>query len=145
MLCTLLDTGVSCVCINRVSFAMQQLGDLRDIGHVGRSAMNMMNQSRIGIGADMRLHPEEVLITFLGLMHLGIALSFLVLGRAGGMNDGGIDDGALAQRQAFLLHITVDDRRGQLMLFQQVPEVHDRSVFRYRGPQKSGVQTAAWA
>ncbi|SOQ06754.1 hypothetical protein CFBP1573P_01535 [Pseudomonas syringae pv. persicae] len=51
------------------------------------------------------------------------------------MNDGGIDDGALAQGQAFLLQITVDDREdrwGQLMRFQQVPEVHDRGVFRYR-------------
>ena len=35
------------------------------------------------------------------------------------MNDGGIDDGALAQGQAFFLQITVDDRedrRRQLML-----------------------------
>ncbi|VVP31727.1 hypothetical protein PS865_04396 [Pseudomonas fluorescens] len=38
------------------------------------------------------------------------------------MNDGGIDDGALAQGQAFVLQITIDDREdrgGQLMLFQQ--------------------------
>lgn len=69
---------------------MQQLGDLRDIGHISRSAVNMMNQSRISIGADIRLHPED------GLMHLGIALAFLVLGRTGGMNDGGTDDGDLA-------------------------------------------------
>ena len=138
MLFTFLDTGVSSVCIHRVFFAMQQLGDLRDIGHIGRSAMNMMNQSRLGIGADMRLHPKEVLVPFLGLMHLGIALSFPVLGRAGGMNDGGIDDGALTQREAFVLQITVDDRedcRGELMLFQQVPEVHDRGVFRDRRAQ----------
>lgn len=54
------------------------------------------------------------------------------------MNDGGIDDGALAQGQAFLLQITVDDRencRRQLMLLQQVPEVHDRGVFRDRRAQ----------
>ena len=43
-------------------------------------------------------------------MHLRNALAVFVLGRAGGMNDGGIDDGALAQRQAFLLQITIDDR-----------------------------------
>lgn len=42
---TLLDTGVSRVCINRVSFPMKQLGGLRDIGHIYRSAMNMMNHS----------------------------------------------------------------------------------------------------
>ncbi|CAB5586222.1 Uncharacterised protein [Pseudomonas putida] len=35
------------------------------------------------------------------------------------MNNGGIDDGALAQRQAFFLQITIDDRkdcRCELML-----------------------------
>ena len=98
----------------------------------------MMNQSRLGIGADMRLHSEEVLVTFLRLMHFGITLSLLVLGRAGGMNDGGIDDGALAQGHVFVFQITIDDRedrRCQLMLFQQVPEVHDRGVFRDRGAQ----------
>jgi hypothetical protein len=78
-------------------------------------------------------------------MHLGIALSFLVLGRAEGMNDGGIDDGALAQGQAFVLQITIDDRedrRGQLMLFQQMPEVHDRGVFRYRGAKGQACKLA---
>ena len=145
MLLTLLDTGVSSVCINRVFFAVQQLGDLRDIGHIGRSAMNMMNQSRLRIGADMRLHAEKVLVTFLRLMHLGITLSFLVPGRARGMNDGGIDDSALAQGQAFLLQITVadrEDRRGQLMFFQQVAEVHDRGVFRYRCAQGQACKLA---
>jgi hypothetical protein len=58
------------------------------------------------------------------------------------MSDGGIDDGALAQRQAFFLQITADDRRGQLMLFQQVLEVHDRGVFRYRGAQGQACKLA---
>jgi hypothetical protein len=43
------------------------------------------------------------------------------------------------------LQITVDDRedrRGQLMLFQQVPEVHDRGVFRYRGAQGQACKLA---
>ncbi len=75
---------------------MQKFGNLCDIGHVGGGAMNMMNQSRLNIGADMSLHPEEVLVTFAGLMHLGVALTFFVLGRAWRMNNGGIDDGALA-------------------------------------------------
>jgi hypothetical protein len=63
--------------------------------------MNVMNQAGVDISVDMSLPREEILVTFLGLMPLGIALSFLVLGRAGGMNNGGFDDGTLAQRQAF--------------------------------------------
>ena len=46
----------------------------------------------------------------LGLIHLGIALAVVVLGRAWCMINGSVDDGALAQRQAFFLQIAVDDR-----------------------------------
>jgi hypothetical protein len=61
------------------------------------------------------------------------------------MNNGGIDDGALAQRQAFFLQITVDERkdcRCELMLLQQVPEVHDRGVFRDRRAQRQACELA---
>ncbi|MNG30687.1 hypothetical protein D3C84_1163490 [compost metagenome] len=40
--------------------------------------------------------------------------------------------GALAQGGAFTLQVTIDDRencRRQFMLFQQVPETHDRGFF----------------
>lgn len=37
-----------------------------------------------------------------------------------------------SQRQAVFLQITVEDRGSQFVLFQQVQEVHDRGVFRYR-------------
>lgn len=41
-------------------------------------------------------------------MHLGIAFTFLVLGRTGCVDDGGVDDGALAQRQALVSQVIVD-------------------------------------
>ena len=91
--------------------------------------------------------PEEILFTFLGLMHLGIAFSVFVLGRTGGMNNSGIDDGVLAQRETLFLQITVDDlkdRRCQLVLFQQVPEVHDRGVFGDRCAQRQTCELAHW-
>lgn len=47
MLFTLLDTGVSSVCIHRAFFAVEQFGDLRDIGHIGRSAMNMIDRKSV--------------------------------------------------------------------------------------------------
>ena len=43
----------------------------------------------------MGLHAKVPLIAFLGLVHLRIALLLFVLGRAGCLNDGGIDQGAL--------------------------------------------------
>lgn len=71
-------------------------------------------------------------------MHLWIAFTVLVFSRTGRVDNRPIDDGALAQREAFLLQITVDDRqdrRRQLMFLQRVPEVHDCGVFRDRRAQ----------
>lgn len=48
-----------------------------------------MNQFRLAVYADMRLHAEIPLIAFPGLAHLGIARFRLVLGRGGGADDGG--------------------------------------------------------
>ena len=87
----------------------------------------------------MRLHPQEILVTFLRLMHLGIAFTFLVLGRAGCVDDGGVDNGALAQRQALVPQVNVggfQDARRQLMLLQQVPKIHDRCVFGNRRAER---------
>src|SRR5438067_13545097 len=39
------------------------------------------------IDADMRLHTEVPLVAFPGLVHLGVALAALVLGRRGRMNN----------------------------------------------------------
>lgn len=62
---------------------MQQLCNLGDAGYIGCAAMDVVNQAQLSISADIGLHSEELLITFLDLMHLGSALSVFVLGRAG--------------------------------------------------------------
>jgi hypothetical protein len=54
-------------------------------------------------------HAKVVLIALLGLVHLRIALAILVLGRAGRMDDGRIDDAALTQHQAALAQVAIDD------------------------------------
>lgn len=92
----------------------------------------------------MRLHAEEILITFLRLMHFRIALAVLVLGRTGCVDDGCVDNGALAQRQALVSQVIIDgfrNARRQLMLLQQVPEIHDRRVFGDRSAER---QTSNW-
>lgn len=80
---------------------MQPFADLGDIGHIGGGAMDVMNQAGVGISADMGLHPEEILVTFPGLMHLGIALAVFIFGGATGMSNGGIDDGARRSDRPF--------------------------------------------
>jgi len=56
-----------------------------------------VHQARLGIGTDMRLHTEVVLIALLGLVHLWISLAILIFGRTRRMNQRRIDDSALTQ------------------------------------------------
>src|SRR5690606_30936009 len=100
MLGTLLDAGIAGIAADQVFIAVQQLVHLGDIGQVGRRAHHSMHQAGFAVGADVRLHPGVVLVALLGLVQLGIALAVLVLGRTRRMDQRGIDDGALAQRQA---------------------------------------------
>src|SRR5690554_3081614 len=94
MLGTLLDAGIAGIAADQVLFAVQQLVHLGDIGHVGRRAHHAVYQAGFAVGADVRLHAEVVLVALLGLVHLGIALAVLVLGRARRMDQRGVDDGA---------------------------------------------------
>src|ERR1700730_608570 len=64
---------------------MQQLGQYRAVGDIGRRRHHRMDQLGSTVDPEMRLHPEIPLVALLRLMHLGIArlAAFLV------------DDGAL--------------------------------------------------
>ena len=116
---------------------MQQCLRLRDVVDVGRGADHGIYKSRLGIDADVRLHAEMPLVTFLGLMHLGISLSFPILGPRWSGNDRGVDDGAFAQHQAFLGKVCFDRREdalGQFVLFQKMLELEKRRCIRCAFP-----------
>lgn len=104
-----LDAGVTRVGTDHVLIAVQQLIDLGDIGHVGRRAHHAVHQARLIIDTDVRLHAEVVLVTLLGLMHFRVALTVLVLGRTRRIDQRGIDDRALAQRQPSVAQIAIED------------------------------------
>ncbi len=92
-----------------------------------------MGQATLGIDTNVGLHAKVPLIAFLGLMHLRIALLLFVLGRAGSLNDGGIDQGALSHHDACFGQPAIDGHEqlaGQLMLLQQVAEIHDGGAVR---------------
>ena len=81
----------------------------------------------------MDFHAEVPLVALLGLVHLRIPLSFLVLGGTGRGDQGGIDDRALAHRHAFLIEMGFDglqDLLAQLVLLQQVAKGQDRRFIR---------------
>lgn len=96
MLWPFVHAGVARIGAYDVFIAIQQLSDFPHGRHIGGSALDVMCQPLLSIGA------EEVQVAFLCLMDFRIALAFLILGRAGCVADGGVDNRALTQRQAFV-------------------------------------------
>ncbi len=124
----LFDAGVAGIGADDVLVTVQQFVDLGDIRHVGCRAYHAVYQPRLIIHADVRLHAKVILVPFLALVHFRVALAVLVLGRAGRVDQCGIDDSALAQRQAAIPQVAIDyaeDAGCQLMFLQQATEVED--------------------
>jgi hypothetical protein len=131
------------------------------IGDLGSGAFDGMDQTTLGIDADMghlcglallvtasrfagppygrplpsACHPEVPLVAFLGLAHLGGALLVLVLGGTGCGNQRGIDDRAPLHAQAFIGQHGIDlgkDGNRQFVLFKQVTEAKDGAFVGHR-------------
>ncbi|AAW75732.1 unknown protein [Xanthomonas oryzae pv. oryzae KACC 10331] len=133
-LLALLKPGVAAVPAHRILLAVQQLVRLRDIGHVGRRAFDVVHQPGVIVHPDVRLHPEVILIPLLGLVHVRIALALLVLGRTGRRNDRGIHDRPAPQTLPFTRQVRVDpveQLARQIMPLQQMPEVENRRFIRH--------------
>ena len=125
---TLLDAGVTGVCADHVLLAVQQLIDLGDIRDIGCRDHHAVHQTRFIVDTYVCLGPEVILVALLGLMHLWVAFAVLVLGRARCIDQCGIDNGALAQRQATVTQVAIDhgqDASSQFVFLQQATEVED--------------------
>ncbi len=112
---------------------MQQITQLIEVMPVGRGGEQAVGQATLGINTNVGLHAKVSLIVFLGLMHLRIALLLFVLGRAGCLNDGGIHQGALSHHDACFGQPAIEGLEqlaGQLLLLQQVAEIHDGGAIR---------------
>lgn len=68
--------------------AVQQISHSFRVRLVGRRAPEGVHQAAVGDNADMRLHPEVLLVAHLGMVHLVIKLAFGILRRAGRGDDG---------------------------------------------------------
>lgn len=92
---------------------------MRHVVEVGGRADGGVDQSRVNIDADVRLHAEVPLLALLGLAHLGVSLTLIVLGRAKRRDDGGIHNSAGPEHQALLAQTGVDG--GQYLGSQLMP------------------------
>ena len=107
-------------------FPLQQGMGLRHIMGMGGCRDERMNQARFSIHTYRRLHAEVPLVSLLGLMHLWIALTLLILGRGRRGDDRRIHHRAFSEQQAVDGQRLVDSRKealGQLMLLRQATKL----------------------
>jgi len=79
--------------------AVQQVGGLGDVGHVGRTHHHRVHQLAIPVRANVRFHPEIPLMALLGLVHLRVAFALGILGRGRRGAERGVHQRAFAQQQ----------------------------------------------
>ena len=81
---------------------------LRDVVLIGRRCGDRVNQARVRIHTDMRLHAKVPVVAFLRLMHFRVTLARLVFGRTRCTDDGGVHNRAFFEQQAFLAQQPID-------------------------------------
>jgi len=109
-------------------FAVQQRMPLGDIIDVCGCSDDRMHQARLSVHPNMGFHAEVPLVALLNLVHLGVTLTGLVLGRAGRSNQRGVYHGARLEQQAVSSQLGVDDLQylgAQIVLFEQMTESQD--------------------
>ena len=111
--------------------AVQQFVNRRQVVNVGGRDYNGVHQPGVGVHTNVGFHAEEPLIALLGLVHLRVPLAAAVLGRTGGVDQGGINGGTGLEHQPTRGEQFVDQLQhggGQPVLFQQVPEAQDGAL-----------------
>ena len=120
------DTLIASIGKDNLLIAMQQGVTLGHVVDVGSGADDSVDQAGFGIHSNVGRHAEVPLVAFLALVHLGVALTMAVLGRAGCNNQGGIEHSARLEHQTFGGH-QLDT---EVVLFQQMPEPQDGGLIR---------------
>ena len=111
--------------------AVQQGVRLCDVVGVGRRGRDGVYQARFSIHATVGLHAKVPLVALFGLMHFGVSLAFVVLGRAGRCNKRGVHRRACLEHQATINQLGVDggqDLLAQPVGFKQVTKPQDGAL-----------------
>jgi hypothetical protein len=112
---------------------MEQLCSWGKVMHVGIGRFDRVDEAVVLVHTDVHLHAEVPLFALTGLVHLWIPLTLLVLGGAGGCDQGGVDDRSLLHGHALILEVTfhrLKDLLAEIVLLQQVEEGEDRGFIR---------------
>ena len=129
MLFPLLNAKVTGITKDALFVTVQQLTGGHDVVNVGGSGLNAVNQPQRVVDTDVHFHPEMPFVALLGLVHFRITLASLVLGGAGGGDNGGVNNAAFTQHQAIFLQMLVhflEQDLGKAVALQEMPEVENR-------------------
>ena len=135
-LLALFNASVARVGKDHFFLSMQQGMCLRNIVGIGRRCRDRMHQARVSVHANVRLHAKVPLVALLGLVHLRVALAFVVLGGAGRCNQGGIHHRACLEHQPAINQFGIDSRqylRAQVVLLEHVSKAQDGAFIRQSG------------
>ncbi len=116
-------------------FPVQQVGQYLAVMDVGCRGSNRMNQFRLAVHANMRLHAEVPLVALLRRVHLRVPFLLPVFGRTRRADDGGIHNRAPVYLQAVFLQVFANQLKqllAQVVGFQQVAELENRRLVRRR-------------
>ena len=90
---------------------VQQIGQDLGVVHVRQGRHHRMDELGLTVHPDVGLHPEIPLVSFLGLMHLGVARLGLIFSGTRRVDDRGIDDGAAGDAQATGGEVRIHQRK----------------------------------
>jgi len=104
---------------------------LRDVVRVGCCGCDRVHKARMNVHANVRLHAKVPLVALFGLMHIGVSLALVVLGRSGRSDQRGVHHGARLEHQTAINQLGVDggqDLLAQPVYFEHVAKPHDGAL-----------------
>ena len=116
---------------------MKQIFQNPRIMHIRRCCRDRVNHLRLAVDTNVCLHSEIPLLALAGLVHLGIALLILVLGRTRRVDDRGIDNGSTRHLHAILFQVDIhypEQLITEVVAFHQMTKLADRGLVRHRFP-----------
>jgi hypothetical protein len=127
------DAAVAGVYEYNIFFTVQQNLRLCDVVLIGSSARKSMNQARLSVCPNVRFQPEVPRVTFLGLVHLWVTLTRVVLSGARSCDQSGIIKSSSFEQQAPVDQLGVHCSKNlndQVVGFKQVTESEDGALIR---------------
>jgi hypothetical protein len=143
-------SGMRCVFTDNVSLSgvggvtphtgfipMEKVRRNLTVVYVLRRGRNRMNQLGTAVNTNMCLHAKIPLFSLLRLMHLRVPFFAEVFGRAGGIDDSSVHDGARADLKSVLFQIFPNQRKeplSKIVGLKKVTKLADRRLVRRRLP-----------